>query len=61
MTSFYDRVTHSADEGKAVGGCYVLDSRKAFDTASLGIHLEKMAAGGLDGCAVHWPGTCLDG
>jgi len=49
---FYDQVTLLVDEGKAVEVIY-LDFSKAFDTVSHSIHLEKLAAHGLDGCTLH--------
>ncbi|KAK4812706.1 LOW QUALITY PROTEIN: hypothetical protein QYF61_015025 [Mycteria americana] len=54
--SFYDKVTHLMDEGKAVDVVY-LDFSKAFDTVSHSILLEKVAAHGLDGCTLGWPVT----
>ncbi|GAB0184381.1 mitochondrial enolase superfamily member 1 [Grus japonensis] len=50
LISFYDKVTHLVDEGKAVDVVY-LDFSKAFDTISYSILLEKLAAHGLD----RWP------
>ncbi|KAK4826881.1 hypothetical protein QYF61_012069 [Mycteria americana] len=35
--------------------------RKAFDTISHSILLEKLAAHGLDGHTLHWAKNCLDG
>ena len=47
-TSFYDKVTHLVNEGKAVNVVY-LDFSKAFDTVPHNILMEKLAARGLDG------------
>ncbi|KAK4817214.1 hypothetical protein QYF61_003738 [Mycteria americana] len=58
LISFYDKVTHLVDEGKAVDVVYV-DFSKAFDTDS--ILLEKLAAHGLDGCTLRWVKNWLDG
>ncbi|GAB0186434.1 mitochondrial enolase superfamily member 1 [Grus japonensis] len=60
LISFYDKVTHSVDEGKAVDVVY-LDFSKAFDTISHSILLEKLAAHSLDGCTLHCVKNCLDG
>ncbi|PKU47497.1 rna-directed dna polymerase from mobile element jockey-like [Limosa lapponica baueri] len=56
LISFYDKVTHLVDEGKAVDIVYV-DFSKAFDTISHSIPLEKLAAHGLDGRTLHWVKT----
>ncbi|KAK4812863.1 hypothetical protein QYF61_024160 [Mycteria americana] len=53
LISFYDKVTHLVDEGKAVDVVY-LDFSKAFDTVSRSILLEKLAAHGLGGCTLRW-------
>ncbi|KAK4828844.1 LOW QUALITY PROTEIN: hypothetical protein QYF61_000901 [Mycteria americana] len=60
LISFYDKVTHLVDEGKAVDVVY-LDFSKAFDTASHSILLEKVAACGLDGCTLCWVTNWLAG
>ncbi|KAK4832518.1 hypothetical protein QYF61_023850 [Mycteria americana] len=60
LISFYDKVTHPVDEGKAVDVVY-LDFSKAFDTASHSIVLEKLAAHGLYGCILRWVKNWLDG
>ena len=46
LISFYDKVTHLVDEGKAVDVGY-LDFSKAFDTVLHNILVEKLAAHGL--------------
>ncbi|KAK4832424.1 hypothetical protein QYF61_023103 [Mycteria americana] len=60
LISFYAKVTHLVDEGKAVDVVY-LDFSKAFDTVSHSILLEKLAAHGLDGCTLLWVKNWLDG
>ncbi|KAK4832295.1 hypothetical protein QYF61_021694 [Mycteria americana] len=60
LTSFCDKVTHLVDKGKAVDVFY-LDFSKAFDTVSHSIHLEKLAAHGLDGRTLRWVKNWLDG
>ncbi|GAB0186223.1 hypothetical protein GRJ2_001087600 [Grus japonensis] len=60
LISFYDKVTHSVDEGKAVDVVYI-DFSKAFDTVSHSILPEKLAAHGLDGRTLHWVKNWLDG
>ncbi|KAK4817476.1 hypothetical protein QYF61_015810 [Mycteria americana] len=60
LISFYDKVTHLVDEGKAVDVVY-LDFSKVFDTVSHSILLEKLAAHGLDRCTLHWVKNRLDG
>jgi len=52
LISFYDKMTHSVDEGKAVD--VYLHFSKAFDTVSHRTLLEKLAAHGLDGCTLRW-------
>ncbi|KAK4806263.1 LOW QUALITY PROTEIN: hypothetical protein QYF61_013407 [Mycteria americana] len=56
LISFYDKVTCLVDEDVVY-----LDFSKAFDTVSHGILLEKLAAHGLDGCALCWVKNWLDG
>ena len=51
LISFYDKVTHLVDEGKAVNVLY-LNFSKAFDTVPHNILMEKLAAHGLDGCTL---------
>jgi len=60
LISFYDQVTCTMDEGKAVDITY-LDFSKAFDTIPHSILLEKLAAHGLDGCALCWIKNWLNG
>ncbi|GAB0188961.1 mitochondrial enolase superfamily member 1 [Grus japonensis] len=60
LISFYDKVTHLVDEGKAVDVVY-LDFSKAFDTVSHSILLENLAAHGLDGHTLRWVKKQLDG
>ncbi|KAK4807509.1 hypothetical protein QYF61_023732 [Mycteria americana] len=59
LFSFYDKVTPLVDEGKAVDVVY-LELRKAFDTISHSILLEKLAAHGLDRCTLCWVKNWLD-
>uniref|UniRef100_A0A493TVJ9 Reverse transcriptase domain-containing protein n=1 Tax=Anas platyrhynchos platyrhynchos TaxID=8840 RepID=A0A493TVJ9_ANAPP len=59
LISFYDKVTHLVDEGKAVDVVY-LDFSKAFDTVSHSILLKKLAALGLDWRMHRWVKTWLD-
>ena len=60
LISFYDKVTHLVDEGKAVDVVY-LDFSKAFDTVPRNILVEKLAAHGLDGHMLRWVKHWLDG
>ncbi|KAK4817377.1 hypothetical protein QYF61_011444 [Mycteria americana] len=60
LISFYNKVTHLVDEGKAVDVVY-LDFSKAFDMVSHSILLEKLAAHGLDGCTLRWVKNWLGG
>ena len=53
LISFYNKVTHLVDEGKAVDVVY-LDFSKAFDTVPHSILMEKLATHGLDGRTHHW-------
>jgi len=49
LISFYDKVTHLVDEGKAVHIVY-LHFSKAFETVSHSILQWKLVAHGLNGC-----------
>ncbi|GAB0202498.1 mitochondrial enolase superfamily member 1 [Grus japonensis] len=60
LISFYDKVTCSMDEGKAVD-VVCLDLSKAFDTISHSVLLEKLAAHDLDRCTLRWVKTWPDG
>ena len=60
LISFYYRMTHLVDEGKAVDVVY-LDFSKAYYTISHSILLEKMAAHGLDKYTLCWVKNWLDG
>ena len=53
LISFYDKVTHLVDEGKAADVVF-LDFSKAFDTVSLGILLDKLSNCGMSGFMVCW-------
>ena len=53
LISFYDKVTHLVDEGKAVDVVY-LDFSKAFDTVPHNILVEKLAPHSSDGHMLHW-------
>ncbi|GAB0206903.1 mitochondrial enolase superfamily member 1 [Grus japonensis] len=60
LISFYDKMTHLVDEGKAVDVIH-LDFSKAFDTVSHSILLEKLAAHGLYGYMLCWVKNWLEG
>jgi len=59
LVSFHGQVTHLVDEGKAVNVIYL--DFKAFDIVSHSVLLEKLAAHGLDGCALRWVKNWLNG
>lgn len=59
LISFCNKVTHLADEGKAVDAVY-LDFSKAFQTFSHSILPETLAAYGLDKCTPCWIKNWLD-
>ena len=60
LISFYDKVTRSVDEGKAVDVVY-LDFSKAFDAVPHNMLMEKLAARSLDGQMLCWVKHWLDG
>ncbi|KAK4814045.1 hypothetical protein QYF61_006552 [Mycteria americana] len=60
LISFYNKVTHLVDEGKAVDVVY-LDFSKAFDTHSPGETGLNGCTHGLDGCTLRWVKNWLDG
>ncbi|KAK4828011.1 LOW QUALITY PROTEIN: hypothetical protein QYF61_022788 [Mycteria americana] len=60
LISFYDKMTHLVDEGKALDVVYV-DFSKAFDTVSHSILPDKLAAHGLDGRTLRWVKNWLNG
>jgi len=60
LISFYDQVTHLADEGKAVD-VVCLDCSKAFDTVPHSTLLGKLPAHGMDGCTLRWIKNWLNG
>lgn len=51
LLSFYDKVTHPVDGGKA-GGVVYLEFSKASDTVTHKVLLEKQAANGCDWCTL---------
>ncbi|CAM4557544.1 unnamed protein product [Caretta caretta] len=53
LIAFYDEITGSVDEGKAVDLVF-LDFSKAFDTASHSILVSKLKKYGLDECTTRW-------
>jgi len=60
LISFYDKVTHFVEEGKAVGAV-CLDFSKAFDKISYSILLEKLDAHSLDRHSLSWVKKWLNG
>ncbi|CAM5089359.1 unnamed protein product [Eretmochelys imbricata] len=59
LISFYDEITGSVDEGKAVDVLF-LDFSKAFDTVSHSILVSKLRKYGLDECTIRWVESWLD-
>ncbi|CAM5143443.1 unnamed protein product [Eretmochelys imbricata] len=59
LIAFYDEITGSVDEGKAVDVLY-LDFSKVFDTVSHGILVSKLKKYGLDECTIRWVESWLD-
>ncbi|KAJ7422027.1 RNA-directed DNA polymerase from mobile element jockey-like protein [Pitangus sulphuratus] len=60
LISFYDKVTHLADQGKPVDVIF-LDFGKAFDTVSCKILLDKMSSTQLDKHIMWWVSNWLTG
>lgn len=50
---FFYNITHLVDVRKAVDIVY-MDFRKAFNSVSQNLLLEKLAPHDLDGCTVHY-------
>ncbi|CAM4550617.1 unnamed protein product [Caretta caretta] len=59
LIAFYDKISGSVDEGKAVDVLF-LDFSKAFDTVSYGIPASKLKTYGLDEWTVKWIESWLD-
>ncbi|CAM4534454.1 unnamed protein product [Lepidochelys kempii] len=59
LIAFYDEITGSVDEGKAVDVLF-LDFSKAFDTISHSILANKLRKYGLDECTIRWVESWLD-
>ncbi|CAM4662359.1 unnamed protein product [Lepidochelys kempii] len=59
LIAFYDEITCSVDEGKAVDVLF-LDFSKAFDTVSHSILVRKLRKYGLDECTTRWVESWLD-
>ncbi|CAM5088311.1 unnamed protein product [Eretmochelys imbricata] len=59
LIAFYDEITGSVDEGKAVDVLF-LDFSKAFDTVSHSILVSKLKKYELDECTIRWVESWLD-
>ncbi|CAM5078649.1 unnamed protein product [Natator depressus] len=59
LIAFYDEITGSVDEGKAVDLLF-LDFSKAFDTVSHSILASKLKKYGLNECTIRWIESWLD-
>ncbi|CAM5120821.1 unnamed protein product [Natator depressus] len=59
LIAFYDEITGSVNEGKAVDVLF-LDFSKAFDTVSHSILASKLKKYGLDECTIRWMESWLD-
>ncbi|CAM4574090.1 unnamed protein product [Caretta caretta] len=59
LIAFYDEITGSVDEGKAVDVLF-LDFSKAFDTVSHSILVSKLKKYGLDEWTIRWIESWLD-
>ncbi|CAM4709607.1 unnamed protein product [Lepidochelys kempii] len=59
LIAFYDEITGSVDEGKAMDVLF-LDFSKAFDTVSHSILVSKLRKYGLDECTIRWVESWLD-
>ncbi|CAM5160640.1 unnamed protein product [Eretmochelys imbricata] len=59
LITFYDEITGSVDEGKAVDVLF-LDFSKAFDTISHSILASKLKKSGLDEWTIRWIESWLD-
>ncbi|CAM4679970.1 unnamed protein product [Lepidochelys kempii] len=59
LIAFYDEITGSVDEGKAVDVLF-LDFSKAFDTVSHSILASKLKEYGLDEWTIRWIESWLD-
>ncbi|CAM4651452.1 unnamed protein product [Lepidochelys kempii] len=59
LIAFYDQITGSVDEGKAVDVLF-LDFSKAFDRVSHSILASKLKKYGLDEWTIRWTETWLD-